>query len=651
MTGWRWRIGAAALLGPTMATLIAAPTPAATPPLTPDIAPARSQRRPAPVDIPSPPVRRQAGQDYTVREVMIPMRDGVSLFTVIIVPSGSRSAPVLLTRTPFDARGRMIRPGAMRVADLLPPSEAVFVTDGYIRVFQDVRGKHRSQGEYVVARPARGPLNASGVDHATDAYDTIDWLVAHVPESGGRVGLIGSSYDGFTAAMALLDPHPALKAVAPLNPMIDTWMGDDWFHHGAFRQITFDFISALLTTKGFGESLPRVGDDDYAGFLQAGSAGGVAQAAGLQDHPFWRKLTEHPAYDAYWQAQALDRLLAARQPTVPTLWVGALFDQEDPWGAVHGYEALERGDRRNDRNFLVLGPWRHGGMNGDGSALGPLRFDGDTARRFRTVMLKPFLDQYLKPGGPPASLPPVTAYETGANEWRALQAWPTACLQACADVAKPLYLHGGGRLSFHRPQDRAGAADHYVSDPANPVPSAVRPVSGQNPAQWQTWLVADQRFAAQRPDVLSYATPPLTSTVRVRGAPIANLYAATTGTDADWVVKVIDVHPETGRQTIVAAEIFRARYRERFDTAKPIAPGKVERYRFALPHVSHAFLPGHRIMVQVQSSWFPVYDRNPQTFVENIFLAPPQAYRAATQSIARSEAHPSAVELPLAPGP
>lgn len=641
MIGLSLRLMRTALIAALASSLSAAAGASAPPsPLTPDISPARPWRQP--------------GQDYELREAMIPMRDGVRLYTIIIIPSGAQQAPILLTRTPFNASGRMIGRGAAHVADLLAPNEAPFLADGYIRVFQDVRGKNRSEGEYVVARPARGPLNASDVDHATDAYDTIAWLVSQVPQSNGRVGMIGSSYDGLTAAMALLDPHPALKAVAAENPMLDGWMGDDWFHHGAFRQITFDFIGALLTAKGFGPPLTRLEADDYTAFLRAGSASGVAEAAGLDEHPFWRKLSQHPAYDGYWQGQALDQLLASKPLSVPTLWVGALWDQEDPWGAVHGYSALETKDARNDMNFLVLGPWRHGGMTGDGSALGPLKFDGDTALEYRLEMLKPFLDGHLKTDAPKASLAPVSAFETGANQWRTLQSWPAGCVKECSGKPARLYLRAGGRLAFDPPTDGENTADHYVSDPANPVPYVARPISGEDPIQWRSWLSGDQSFVAGRPDVLTYVTPQLTSTVRVRGAPVVNLFASTSGSDADWVVKVIDVYPDPssssaagGKQVMVSAEIFRGRYRQSFDKGVAIKPGKIERYRFALPNLSHAFLPGHRIMVQVQSSWFPLYDRNPQTFVDNIFFAPPEAYRAATQSIAHSRAHPSAIELPL----
>jgi hypothetical protein len=590
----------------------------------------------------APGLAAAATRDFKVQEVMVPMRDGVRLYTLIVIPDSARGAPILLTRTPFFAEARQVRPEATRVGDFLPPSERPFVEDGYIRVFQDIRGRGRSEGDYVVTRPVRGPLNRTAVDHATDAADTIDWLLKQLPQANGRVGMIGSSYEGFTAAMALTDPHPALRAVVPLNPMMDGWMGDDWFHHGAFRNATLDFVGFAQGSETAHGVLHPEASDDYAAFLRAGSAAGMARAAGLDSHPFWREVSGHPAYDAYWQGQALDRLLAKRPPAVPTLWVAALWDQEDSWGAVHGYQALEPADRANDRNFLVLGPWRHGGMLADGSRLGPLAFGSDTAAHFRERVLKPFLDRYLKTGAGAAPIPPVLAFRTGVDRWEELDRWPQT-----ADVR--FYLGAKGVLSDHVPA--AAGRDSFVSDPTDPVPYAARPIHGNDPDRWRTWLVADQRYMQDRRDQLSYLSEPLARPLLVAGAPQVDLYAATTGTDADWVVKLIDVYPDTpetpaalrGHQLIISADIFRGRYRQGFDRALPLEAGKTLRYRFTLTPVSHVLRPGHRLMVQVQSSWFPLYDRNPQTFVPNIFLAPPSAYRAATHTVVHSPAQPSSI--------
>lgn len=589
--------------------------------------------------------------DYVMREEMISMRDGVKLFTVIIIPHAAKAAPVLLTRTPFGAQA-FVRRDARSLAELLPPGEAIFPAAGYIRVYQDVRGRNRSQGVYEVARPARGPLNPSETDHTTDAYDTIDWLVSHLAQSNGSVGMVGSSYAGFTVAMALLDPHPALKAAVPQNPMIDGWMGDDWFHHGAFRQNTFDFLAVVARNEG----LPRKDYDDYELFRRVGSAGDMARSAGLAQHPFWRQLEAHPAYGAHWRDQALDRLLAAKALKVPTLWVGALWDQEDSYGAVRAYEALEAKDDQNDRNFLVLGPWRHGGMNGDGSQLGPLAFDSDTGRQFRERVLLPFLDEHLRAGSEKADLPPVLAFQTGSNQWRAMTRWPPTCAGACPAASRRLFLRSQGKLSFEPPEVSSPRdADTYVSDPDRPVPYAARPVRNDDPGQWRNWLTADQRFAEGRPDVLTYVSDPLIEPLALSGAPGVSLHAATTGSDADWVVKLIDVNPDEapgrselgGYELMVAGDIFRGRYRQGFDQALPIKAGKADLYRFSLPHLNHVFLPGHRIMVQVQSSWFPLYDRNPQTFVSNIFNAKLADYRSAVQTVFRSAAAPSSIDLPI----
>jgi putative CocE/NonD family hydrolase len=617
----------------------------ATPPLTPDI--------PATFT----PVTGEA--DYTKRIEMIPMRDGVKLYTVIVVPKGASRAPILLTRTPYNAAARAQRTRSTRMLSMLPQGDEVFVADHYIRVFQDVRGKYGSEGEYVMTRPLKGPLNNSTVDHSTDAYDTIDWLVKHLPESNGKVGMLGSSYEGFTVLMALVNPHPALKVAAPMSPMVDGWMGDDWFHYGAFRQTNFDYFVGQTTARGSGGDITRQGYDDYENFRRAGSAGAFAQAAGLDQLPWWRKTAEHPAYDSFWRDQALDRTMGTQPLTVPTMWIQGLWDQEDMWGAIHTYTAIEPKDTGNDKNYLVMGPWRHSGVNYDGSSLGVFKFDGDTALEFRRDVLKPFFDQYLKDGAPKADTPPVFIYNTGENHWDRFKAWPLACESGCAAKPTPLYLASGFNLSFTSPTEgnrtAPSAFDEYVSDPAKPVSYLPRPVRFADGDAWRTWLLRDQRFVADRPDVLTYQTPVLTEPLRVGGAPMVNLIASTSGTDADWVVKLIDVYPDEvasqpelgGYQLAVAMDIFRGRYRESFETPKAIAANTPLAYRFALPTTNHVFLPGHRVMVQVQSAWFPLYDRNPQTFVPNIFWAKPADYVKATQRVYHATGAASSIELPV----
>jgi putative CocE/NonD family hydrolase len=620
-----------------LSVLVAASVSAQTSPMTPDI-PAKGFVTPT------------ARDDYDKRVVMVPMRDGAKLYTVIVVPKGAHNAPILLTRTPYDAANRARRIDSPHMRDILPQGDEVFVDGGYIRVFQDIRGKYGSEGDYVMTRPLRGPLNPTRVDHATDAWDTIDWLVKHVPESNGKVGMLGSSYEGFTVVMALTDPHPALKVAAPQSPMIDGWMGDDWLNYGAFRQVNFGYFTGQLAKRGKGPTIPSVGYDDYTTFLRAGSAGDYATANGLDQLPWWHKLIEHPAYDAFWQEQALDARMAKTPLKVPTMWLQGLWDQEDMWGAVHSYAAMEPRDTGNTLNYLVMGPWRHSQVNYDGSTLGALKFDGDTALQFRRDVLKPFFDQYLVDGAAKADTPPVLIYNTGENHWDRLPQWPRTAAQN-----RPLYLRAGGRLSFEAPQPGEATYEAYVSDPAKPVPFVPRPVRFADRDMWTSWLVKDQRFVDGRPDVLTFISEPLTEPLRIGGAPQVNLQAATSGTDSDWVVKLIDVYPDQtpstpemgGYELAVSMAIFRGRYRESFSTPQAIAANQVLDYRFGLPTANHVFQPGHRVMVQVQSSLFPLYDRNPQTFVPNIYLAKPGDYQKATQQIWHAPQQASFISLPV----
>ncbi len=592
-------------------------------------------------DIPAKLVEASATADFERREIMIPMRDGVKLFTVVLVPRAAKHAPIILTRTPYNASKRAERNKSDRLLSTVPIGDGEFeASSQYIRVFQDVRGKYGSEGDYVMTRPLKGPLNASQVDHSTDAYDTIDWLVKNVKESNGKVGMIGSSYEGFTVLMALVHPHPALLAAVPMSPMVDGWKGDDWFHHGAFRQVNLDYFYGQTTARGEGKRVSRGGFDDYENFRRAGSAGDYALAHGFDQLPYWKKVSEHPAYDAYWQGQALDQILAKEPLAVPTMVVASLWDQEDMYGAVHMYEALEPKDRANDKMFLVLGPWRHSGVNYDGGSLGPLRFGRDTAAEFRRDVMKPFLDAHLLDAPPRVKTPPVFAFQSATNQWQRLAKWPPVA------AAKKLYLGSDGKASF----TETTGFDEYVADPQKPVPYLPRPLRFDDSDAWKRWLVSDQRAVADRTDVLSYLTEPLTAPLAIAGAPAVDLQAATTGSDADWVVKLIDVYPDDepvqpelgGYELPIAMDIFRGRYRDSFEHPTAI-PSGVQHYRFALPHVNHVFQPGHRIMVQIQSSWFPLYDRNPQTFVPNIFFARPEDYKKATQRVM----HASSIALPV----
>ncbi|MGN6235333.1 CocE/NonD family hydrolase [Dyella sp.] len=602
-----------------------------------------------------------ADADFERRVVMIPMRDGVKLHTVILVPKNlngdhAKKAGIVLTRTPYDADALTTHAQSGSLAANLEgydnPAD-VIVEDGYIRVVQDVRGKYHSEGDYVMNRPPHGPINPTPVDDATDTWDTIDWLVKHVPESNGKVGTLGISYDGFEPLMALIHPHPALKVSVPMNPMVDGWMGDDWFHNGAFRQQNLPYIYEQTATRDNSAKWWSNVYDDYDLYLRAGSAGELARQHGMEQLPFWKKVLAHPAYDSFWQNQAVDKLLAKEPLKVPVMLVHSLWDQEDIYGAIAVYKAIKPKDTSGNMVKLVMGPWHHGQEIEDASALGALKFGSDTGRYFREHVLRPFLAQYLKNQAPKADVAPVTAFETGTNRWERLQRWPSGCDHGCTITPKPLYLGDAMKATFTRPGDNG--ADRYVSDPAHPVPFRARPIQpvGYDAGQtWSQWLVDDQREASGRTDVLTYTSDVLAAPLTIAGQPQVHLTASTTGTDSDWVVKLIDVYPDEmanqpemgGYQLAVAMDILRGRYREGFAEAKPIQANTPLPYTFALPTTNHVFLPGHRIMVQVQSSWFPLYDRNPQTFVPNIFLAKPEDYRKATQEVF----HSSYVELPVA---
>jgi putative CocE/NonD family hydrolase len=621
----------------------------------------QSSPQPAYPDYPSEtPAKLTAASgsfDYVRREAMIPMRDGVKLYTVILVPQGAKGAAILLTRTPYSAKDLTSHAASSHLGSILygyDNATDVIVEGGYIRVVQDIRGKYGSEGDYVMNRPIHGPQNPTPVDEATDTYDSIDWLVKNIPETNGKVGILGISYDGFLPLMALVNPHPALKVAVPMNPMVDGWMGDDWFHNGAFREQNMPYIYEQEGTRSNENDAKwwTSNFDDYDLYMQAGSAGELGRKHGLEQMGFWRKILDHPSYDTFWSDQAVDKVLAAQPLKVPVMLVHSLWDQEDIYGAIAVYKAIKPLDTGNDKVFLVLGPWHHGQEISDAAALGPIRFGGDTGTWFRQNVLRPFLDRYLKDDAPKTEIAPVTAFETGVNRWQSLPAWPAA------QPTRALYFEAGLKLGFVAPTSSDAAFDEYISDPAKPVPFRARPIQPigyDPPLTWPNWLVDDQREASGRPDVLVFTSDVLTAPVHIAGQPIANLVTSTTGTDSDWVVKLIDVYPDEvadhpnlgGYQLMIAADIFRGRYREGFATPKPIAAGKPLAYRFALPPANHVFLPGHRIMVQVQSSWFPLYDRNPQSFVPNIFWAKPVDYQKATQRIFHAPGEASSIELPV----
>jgi len=622
-------------------------------------------------DIPAkfvPPAAPAA--DYDKRVVMVPMRDGVKLYTVIVVAKGAKDAPIVLTRTCYNAAARAERAKSAKMIEMLPLSDEDFVKNGYIRVYQDVRGKYGSEGPYLMTPPPVGPFNSTGADDTTDAYDTIDWLVKNVPESNGRVGMIGSSYEGFTVVMALLHPHPALKVAAPESPMVDGWMGDDWFHYGAFRQPNLDYILGQTTQRGAGTRVRIGGRDEYSNYLETGSAGDMARKLGEDQLPYWHTMEDNAAYTPFWQAQALDKLLAAKGLTVPTLWEQGEWDQEDMWGAIHSYRALEAVKKNDPLNHIVMGPWFHSQINRQGRGMGPFEWATDTAEQWRHDYLVPFFNQYLKAGAPKFDLPKALIYnaggDPGSDHWDTPKVWPEVCEKGCPAASRKLYL-AGGALSFDTPTGES-KFDEYVSDPAKPVPFSPRPYDGSN---WRTWLVTDQRFVDGRPDVLTYVSEPLKQPMKLAGEPVVHLYASTSGTDSDWAVKIIDVYPDgtaalgdnggvlpgvlgtpinmSGYELPVATDIFRGRYRTSFEHPAALTPNEPAEFTFGLPMINRTIPAGHRLMVQVQSTLFPLYDRNPQTFVPNIFDAKPGDYVKATQRVWHTAGTASYISLPVAP--
>lgn len=578
-------------------------------------------------------------------EVMIPARDGVRLHTVIFAPrNSSASLPILFLRTPY---------GALSSESNLLASYQDLIDDGYIFAFQDIRGRFRSEGTFVMQRPPRDRAKQGAIDESTDAYDSIEWMMRNVRNNNGRVGMFGVSYPGWLVTMALLDPHPALKAASEQATPADMFLGDDFHHNGAFRlSYGFEYAALLETAKEANTNFAFDRADTYQWYLDLGVLSNANARYFHGKMPTWNDFVEHPNYDSFWQKMAF-RPYITSAPKVPNLNVAGWWDQEDFYGPLKVYELFEKHDQ-GGLNYLVIGPWNHGGWRRhDGSKLGDIPFDSNTSKYFRQNIEAPWFAYWLKDKGS-RNFPEAMIFRTGANHWERHDSWPPM-----AAKPRPIYLRESGSLSFDAPAtESAEAFDRYLSDPANPVPYRKRPISPTYPGGgWPAWLTEDQRFVDNRPDVLSWATPVLTSDVKIAGEVIAQIFAATSGTDADWVVKLIDVFPESypgdpllaGRQLMVANEIFRGRFRESFEAPRPIPANQVVPYRFSLNSAGHTFQKGHRIMVQIQSTWFPLYDRNPQKYVPNIFLAKPEDYQTATQRVYRNRTAPSHVILPIVP--
>jgi uncharacterized protein len=592
-------------------------------------------------------------RDYTEMfdktEVMIPVRDGVKLHTEIYTPKNpSEALPILFERTPYGISAP--DKGHSRMLSRYDEMMA----DGYIFVFQDIRGRYGSEGKFVMLRPVHKASDAKGVDEATDTYDTIDWLVKNVKHNNGRVGMDGISYDGFLVTMGMINPHPALKAVSEQACMGDTFLGDDFFHNGAFRlSYAFEY-TALLEQNSENYSFPFDRFDLYQWYLDLGPLSNANAKYFYGKIPTWNDFIAHSSYDEYWKRHAV--AYGLKEPTVPNMNVAGWWDQEDFYGPVATYQRLEKLDKGN-KNFLVAGPWNHGGWgHGRGASLGDIPFGSETGVYFREKLEGPWFAFWLKDKGQ-QPLKEATVFQTGSDTWTSFESWPPR-----EAATRNLYFEQDGKLSFDAPKSSSAEAfDSYISDPAHPVPFRHRPVDmtypQDHPGSWYTWLVQDQRFVDNRPDVLTWQTETLSEDVTLAGQVTAKLFASTTGSDSDWVAKLIDVYPEkdsqdwklSGFELMIADEIFRARFRKSFEKPEPITPNEITPFTIDLHTNSHVFKKGHRIMVQVQSTWFPLYDRNPQKFVPNIFEAKESDYQKAMQKIYRSTKFPSSIEISVVP--
>jgi uncharacterized protein len=590
-------------------------------------------------------VRLNYFREYTRSEAMIPMRDGVKLHVVILRPAGSEAngeaLPFLMQRTPYGT--------SWASSAAVNGSKPELAASGYIFVFGDIRGRYESEGKFVMNRAIVAHTTKNDVDETTDTRDTIDWLLKSVPNNNGKVGVLGVSYPGFLAMSAGIEAHPAVKAISPQAPMTNVWMGDDFFHNGAFRETYgFDYVQQLEAQKT--DARVESKEDTFDFFLRHVNFAGAADAAKMENLPTAKIFLTQPAYTKFWQDMAVEKRLTKVE--VPTLEVGGWWDQEDMWGTQAEYAALKPHDA-NDEVFMVLGPWNHGGWGPTTRHLGVLDFGAATGDQYRKTMEAPFFEKYLK-GRDGFDLTGVASFRTGVNKWERYEAWPPK--QEFREAK--LFLNADGGLSRDMPAAAGKDSVSYSADPANPVPYRNRPIQSTygDGSRWRTWLVEDQRFVSGRKDLANFSSPVLEKDVTVTGDVVADLFATTTGTDGDFVVKLIDVYPDdapapmAGYQLMIVDEIFRGRYQKSFETPEALTPGKVTEYRWSLHGADHTFLKGHKIMVEVQSSWFPLYDRNPQTFVPNIMTAPTGAYQKQTVSIYGSKEYPSHLEFSVPDG-
>ncbi len=583
-----------------------------------------------------------APDKYKRQEVMIPMRDGIKLHTVIFAPIDQKEAlPFLLERTPYGVNGYSSPEKNGYVKDM--------ADDGYIFVYQDIRGRYLSEGKFEMQRFTRNKKDPKAIDESTDTYDTFDWLLKNIPNNNRKAGMYGISYDGWTAVMGAVDPHPALIAVSEQATPADMFLGDDFHHNGAFR-LSYGFEYSFMEEATKTDSLFHFDNyDTYDWYLKLGPLSNVNKKYFFNKLPSWNDFTKHPNYDDFWKKQALAASLDS--PRVHIMNVAGWWDQEDFYGPQKAYATLEKNDRSH-KNYIVIGPWNHGGWaHGLGNKLGNINFDSSTGQTFRKDIQARWFAYYLKGKGD-GNFAEATTFQTGSNHWETYNSWPPK-----EAIQKSLYFHADGKLSFDKPVNGEIAFDSYISDPAHPVPYRSRPIEetyGPG-SRWYTWLTEDQRFVDNRPDVATWKTETLTQDVTVTGNIFAKLFASTTGSDADWVVKLIDVYPEdypaeptmAGYEFMVANDVFRGRFRNSFEKPEAITPNRIETYTIDLHSLNHVFKKGHKIMVQVQSTWFPIIDRNPQKYVPNIFEATEKDFQAATQKIFHSTQAPSHIELSI----
>lgn len=581
---------------------------------------------------------------YVRRDVMMPMRDGVKLHAQVWRPKDQSTAlPMIMSRSPYGYSEE-------RVKSMLSADGALdeLAEDQFIFVFQDIRGRFKSEGKYITLRPKK--TTEDGIDESTDTYDSIDWLVKNVAENNGNVGVMGVSYGGWTAALATIEPHPALKAVSSQASPEDMFIGDDFAHNGAFRlDYAWSWASLLESKDGAMTPFDFGTEDAYSWYLEQKNLATLDEQNLGHSIPTWQKFVDHPDYDKYWKQSRTSQMMS---PTVkvPNLIVAGWYDQEDFYGPLEIYKNQEKGDV-NNLNYLVVGPWNHGGWRGDGAEYGPFEFNQKTGDWFQKSVELPWFQYWLKGEGE-LDQPEALIFQTGENNWKKLANWPSEK----NTVDKNLYLQSGGRLSFEEPEQTGASRDVYISDPAHPVPYRARedilPFLAKN-STWSEWLADDQAEFAGRNDVLVWKTDPLAEDVVISGDVSAKLFASTSGTDADWVVKLIDIYPEDentpedlrGYNRMIANDVFRGRYRSSYETPEPVTANATLEYNIDLHQASHVFKKGHRIAVQIQSSWFPLISRNPQTYVENILAAKPEDFKPQIHSVFHSTSYPSAISV------